>query len=140
MKKSKGFTLIEILLILAIVGILLLIIMVNGISGGKDRASTSSYKATMNTLRSSILICGENNINLGAAIIGNGINKVCSVGFDDIVYPEIDAKCGVDEFTFRVNNVAGTWAVSTNEDCRGCKIICDKDLCRPWTGHEDACK
>lgn len=136
--ERQGFTLIEILLIVAIIGILAVIIMVIGSQSGRNRAAINSYKTTMNSVKTALEICGDGNINtLGG---GEGSN-VCNPGlFSDLKYPEIDARCGVENFTFIVGFDAEGWVVATDEACKGCKIGCNIKGCRALTGFEDECK
>jgi type IV pilus assembly protein PilA len=132
-KNKKGFTLIEILLIVAIIGILATIILVSGISRGRDRAAINSYKTTMNSVKTAMEICGG-NITQGGGL-GSGTN-ICGPGvYESIKYPDMkDAKCGND-FTFSAAvDGDGDWIVSTDQDCKGCRLICDIYGCVAWTG------
>ncbi|MDX9855385.1 MAG: prepilin-type N-terminal cleavage/methylation domain-containing protein [Parcubacteria group bacterium] len=133
MKNKKAFTIIEILIIVLIIGLLASIILAMGIARGRDRAAINSYKTTMNSVKTAMEICGEN------IAVGGGISpgsQICSPGvYESLRYPDMeDAKCG-DDFTFSAAvDGDGDWAVSTDQDCKGCRLVCDIYGCVAWTG------
>lgn len=139
LKEKRAFTVIEILLIVFIIGLLAAIVLVRSVSG-KNKAAINSYKTTMNSVKTAMELCGEGNINTGLHD-GNGTIKVCVNGHDEVFYPKMEAGCGVEVFEFSSADPGlNNWAVSTTQECKGCRIICSVDGCGPWTGYEDACK
>lgn len=136
-KNKKGFTLIEILMILAIVGILASIILTMGISRGRDRAAINSYKTTMNSVKTAVELCGDNNRIFLSNITSR--SPICISG-TSMVYPEL-GKCG--EGVFTLSEVEGDpnikWVV-TSEPCKGCQIYCTIEGCQATVATEDVCR
>ncbi|MFO7807334.1 MAG: type II secretion system protein [Candidatus Moraniibacteriota bacterium] len=90
-KEKKGFTLVELLLVIAIIGILAGTIIV-GISGQRNRARVAS---SIESLRSAMPYVVECYMNYGETAVNSPVvdNPICSEGAGDLDYPGLDEGC-----------------------------------------------
>lgn len=90
-RKSKAFTLIEILVVVAIIGILATVVLVF-ISSAKDKAKVASVKSSLNSIVSAGAMCRDGG---GTIQNGNGGADICNdTGITDAKYPLISKVCG----------------------------------------------
>lgn len=120
--QKKGFTLIEILLVIAIIGILAAIILITWGSTSRDKATISSYKASMDSLQTAMEICSQ-----GAGLISSGStgDSICG-GLE--IYPQLPPECGAG-IQFQFSGTQENWAVTTNQACNGCRLSCNVVEC-----------
>ena len=69
---KKAFTLIELLIVIAIIGILATIMLVF-LNGSKLRAKDASFKSTMTTVRTNLILCCDAGSNLSNPASSGGM-------------------------------------------------------------------
>lgn len=109
MKKNKAFTLIELLIVIAIIGILATIILV-GINSARTKANTVSTKATIAGIKGAIALCCNKPGSGFRTTIGVDICSPQPVGFllpaaailkvDNVTYGAAGNACSFTEPTF----------------------------------------
>ncbi len=121
----RGYTLIEILIVVAIIGILVGIIAYS-LSSAQKRAVVTSYKTTMQSVRTAIEICAGTGGTLiaGTRLVGD---PICAGGSETYAVPA--EKC--THLSYIVTNGAteSSWSVTTSGLCGGCRIVCDAEKC-----------
>ena len=120
--KNKGFTLVELMVIVAIIGLLVSITMTMWVISAVNKAAVNSYKTSMRSLQTAMEICNETG---GTAVSGFPGDSICG---GDEKYPKITPKCGSD-FQCIVSGTGNDWTVTTDKSCRGCKISCTVERC-----------
>jgi len=82
---KKGFTLIEMLMVVAIIGILSSVVMVS-MSGGREKANRASAITTLSSVLSELVICQDDNGNLNAYSAGA---PICTAAGHTAIWPNI---------------------------------------------------
>jgi len=128
-KTKKGFTLIELMIIVAVIGILASIILVAWGISAKDKAAISGYKTSMDSVRAAVEMC----VGSGASAL-DGIpgGLICNPD-NNTKYPTFSPQCG-DISQFFVNGGESDWAVTTNTGCKDCRLICTVTGCEEAPG------
>lgn len=129
---KKGFTLIELLIIVAIIGLLASIILVAWGISAQNKAAIASYKTSMDSVRAAAEMCTGAG---GTAIPGVTNGPICNPD-NNTKYPVISSKCGISEFGVSNGGSEGIWMVTTDADCRGCKLECTVTGCEEAAGTE----
>jgi type II secretory pathway pseudopilin PulG len=139
---SAGFTFIELLVIVGIIGILASIILGAFVSKARDKAAVNAYKSEMQSVRRAVELCvGAGGGN--ATNPGDPGDLICDGAADGYVYPELPKKCGFSPnaqyvFTQPATSPipAGTtdWHFTTYdngvpESCNGCRLECLVEGC-----------
>jgi len=111
-KKTKGFTLVELLIVIAIIGILSSVVLSN-LSGARTKAYDAKVQAQLSNIRQSAEIYYISNVNYGAS------TGYCNVGmFADTASGmsnlTISVNYPVGENTILCNSKGTSWAVSDN--------------------------
>ncbi|MCX6765715.1 MAG: prepilin-type N-terminal cleavage/methylation domain-containing protein [Candidatus Moranbacteria bacterium] len=131
MKKEKGFTLIELMIIIAIIGLLTAIILALWASSAQNKAAINGYKTSMDSVRTAVEMCIGSGGTAGSGAPGTGI--ICNSGSEK--YPTLSAKCGsITQFV--IGSDYSGWAVTTNNNCRDCRLICNVEKCYAASGTE----
>lgn len=147
-KTKKGFTLIELMIIVGIIALMVAIILTMAIARARDKAAVVSYKTSMQSLRTAVELCvvggnqpsmitGENEEGKNVCFTDN----VPPVAANDSKFPVMRNKCN-DYGNLRyaivpVSDPTIRWRVSTvtasgtgdDWDCRGCHAECDTNDC-----------
>lgn len=124
-KLKKGFTLIELVIIVAIIGLVATIILAMWGASSQRKAAVNVYKTSMNSLQTAMELCTGTG---GAVFSGAAGTSMCG-GTEQ--YPEFPKKCGTG-FSFVVSPNPATesnWSITTNNDCNGCRIVCTITSC-----------
>jgi len=137
-KKTKAFTLIELLIVIAIIGILVSVVLVFIISA-KDKAKKVSVQSSLNSIASAATMCRDGGGNI---INGSGGSSICNPS-NGINYPSISV-CGSNsadtQFT-ATNGGTNNWQITLTtcdfEDCVGAaNAYCDSNGCHfPSSGN-----
>ena len=120
---KKGFTLVELLLVMAIIGILAGIIMI-GMSSSRKRAKVTSALKVANGVTAELADCYLNNKEVASPSAGGG-GQIC-VGAGN--YPELDnLNCSYDSYTsnnvLTINCSVNNNAIITCDVTKGnCKV------------------
>ena len=136
----NGFTLIEILLIVAIIGLLASIILVVWAIAAQNKAAVAGYKTSMESVRTAAEMCV---ISGGIVTPGSSGSPICY--FDGLPgsekYPQLHKKCQGLDFGVGSSPRTGRWMVTTTLDnpCGGCRLECDTLSCEPADGYEEGC-
>ncbi len=119
----RGFTLVELLLVMAIIGILAGVIMI-GMSTSRKRAKVTATLKTANNITAELAHCYLNNNNVNVANAGD---KICSGAGD---WPDIsDKSCtytpGYNATThvLKVDCLTGYATISCNVTKGNCKVV-----------------
>lgn len=134
MKRKKGFTLIEILIILAIIGIIVAVVLVGWATSSQKKTAVSSMKTTVNSLAAAMEICSASEGNFQN---GSSGDNICSTGSADLLYPEFTQKCG-DQPHICVIGTSNNWSFTTYTSsscsslwsCKGCRPVCSPGGCQ----------
>lgn len=87
-KQKRAFTLIELLIVIAIIGILAAIIMVS-LSNARTKAQKASLKSTAETVGKALGNCTVSGGSVQRPAAGSGGGNICSLGPDYGTYPEL---------------------------------------------------
>lgn len=138
MKLQKGFTLIEILIIVSIIGLLAAIILVTWALSAQNRAAMAGYKTSMDSVRAAAEMCV---ISSGSIIPGSSGDSICDFGafLGNEKYPQLNKKCQGLEFGIGVSDRTGGWMITTDNPCGECLLDCDIISCQPASGYETKC-
>ena len=139
-KNQKGFTLVELLLVIAIIGILAAVLFV-GLGNQRERARVTTFKENLRGLVSTFTACTD-----GGGTIGDGAADatvpVCSAdntaGIPQTsVIPEIQECNGSGTISITATTDAGDlWGITascTRGDATTCDAVCNADGCE-FTG------
>jgi len=131
MVKKRAFTLIEILLIVAIIGILASIMLVLWGSSARDKAAINAYWTSMDSVRSAVEIC--TGAGRGTAMPGAPGARICDYNNDGTadgneLYPILNPRCN-NISQFIAGGGEGNWIVTTDADCKGCQLTCTVTGC-----------
>lgn len=137
MQSKKGFTLIEIMIIVAIIGFLATIILVAWSISAQNKAAISGYKTSMDSARTAMEMC----VGSGGSYLGGQKGAQICDPSSGSKYPELSLKCG-NAPHFCVTGSGDNWVITTSADsscsvpwdCRGCRLICDIHSCSPAPG------
>ncbi|TAK95036.1 type II secretion system protein [Patescibacteria group bacterium] len=128
-KQKAGFTLVEILMVVALIGILSTIVLVM-VSKSRDRAAIKSYLSAMQSLRTGVEICFTGSTPISSGKAGDA---VCA---GKELYPAISNSCGASEQPiFVVSGSANYWTVESLKSdgsqwsCKDCAIACNINQC-----------
>lgn len=131
-KIKTGFTLIELLIIVAIIGLLASIILVAWGISAQNKAAIASYKTSMDSVRAAAEMCAGAG---GTVIPGAPDSPVCNPD-NNTNYPTISSRCGVSGFGVSDGGSESAWMVTTDADCKGCKLECRLAGCKEAAGTE----
>lgn len=129
MRKKNAFTLIELLIIVAIIGLLASIILVSWMTAARNKAAVNAYKTSMDSVRAGAEICYQSG-----GIINSGVapgSPLCDYGGSPGAtnYPTFNARCG-SVGNFVANNPGFiNWEVTTETGCKGCRLRCSMGSC-----------
>jgi len=124
-KAKRGFTLIELVIIVAIIGLVATVILAAWGVSSQRKAAVSAYKSSMNSLQTAMELCTGTG---GAVSSGAPGASMCGGGER---YPKLPKKCG-SGFSFIISPnpaVESNWSVTTNKDCNGCRLVCEVASC-----------
>lgn len=124
-KKQKAFTLIELLIVIAIIGILASIVLVS-LSGARTKSKDASALSTMNGLYNQVSSCALANgtLNLPTDAFTGGGN-ICSVATETATWPDLSATGYRYTLSSNYNNIiqnganAGKYYISAYSDSFG---------------------
>ncbi len=130
----KGFTLIEILIIVAIIGIIAAVILVGWATSSQKKAAVGSMKTSINSVATGIEICMSSG---GAFQDGSAGDGICLGSSPELVYPTFPSRCG-DQPYVCVSGSSNNWSLSTFTDascstvwnCKGCRPVCSAGGCQ----------
>lgn len=131
--KNKGFTLVEILVIVAIIGILVAVVLVF-LTSAKRKANVASVKTSLNSVVPAAAMCRDGG---GIILSGNGGANICSdTNTTNAKYPSIKV-CGnnAGDTVFSVVNPGlPTWRITLTtcgfSDCNtATNAYCDATGC-----------
>lgn len=147
-QKAKGFTLIELMIVVGIIAIVVSIILTMAITRARDKAAVVSYKTSMQSLRTSIELClvggGQPSMDLGRNKEGEPIcytDDTLLVAANGSEFPAMRNKCNdYSNLRYAITKSLDPtvkWKLSTtvasgtgdNWDCRGCHAVCDTNEC-----------
>lgn len=137
MRIKKGFTLIELMVIVAIIGLLMAIVLAIWAISAQNKAAINGYKTSMNSVRTAMELC----VGGGDAYSGGQKSAPICNPDNGSKYPSFSSKCGNDPY-FCATGSGDNWAITTRTDsscvtpwdCRGCRLICNVVACSPAPG------
>src|SRR3989344_738534 len=124
-KAKKGFTLIELIIIVAIIGLVAAGILAAWGVSSQRKAAVSAYKSSMNSLQTAMELC----TGTGGTVF-SGVSGTPMCGGSER-YPELPKKCGSSvSFVVSPNPaMESSWSITTSTDCYGCRLVCDVASC-----------
>jgi len=148
MGKRKGFTIIEILIVVSIIGVLAAVILALWSISARNRAAVASYKTTMKSVQTAVELCAGTGGSPLSGMPGveicdtNGDGSISAADYDKEAYPLIDSRCSNTGNFFISYDVPGnptTWRVTTENSCRGCRLSCNSSYCSPIENPAGSC-
>ena len=122
--KKKGFTLIELMIIVGIIGLLAVIILALWAISAQNKAAINSYKTSMESVRTAIEMC----LGSGGTVLDNPPGSSICNPDNGTKYPTLSSKCGnISQFV--TTGGESNWAVTTNAGCKNCRLICNVEGC-----------
>lgn len=121
----KGFSLLEVLIVVAIIGLLLTIVLMNFYTP-RQRSLVTAYTRTMQSVRTGLELCsgtGNDTIIAGTRTAGD---KICAAATE--TYPPISgciARYNVSADTANKDD----WSVTTDITCGDCRLLCTVHGC-----------
>lgn len=129
---KRAFTLIELMIIVGIIGILAAVILTLWGISAQSKAAISGYKTSMDSVRAAVEMCTGAG---GTAIPGAPNGPICDPD-NNTKYPTISSKCGISGFGVSDGGSEGAWMVTTDTDCKGCRLECALTGCTEAAGTE----
>ena len=102
---KKGFTLVDLLVVIAIIGILAAIVMVS-LNSAKNKAKLASFKATSSSTQAAAIQCDDSGGNLTTGVSGAAM---CSTGDPNTMWPAVAASTCAEgtDLTYTVTGAGG---------------------------------
>lgn len=126
MSNKKAFTLIELLIIIAIIGILMSAILIS-VNQARKNARINSAKTSIQSVLSAIIACKDGGGAIASPVANNNICNPVSAGLANAKWPTLPSSYNYASGTYNSNNCS--FAIS-NSDTADLVCSCVSQTCK----------